>query len=117
MLFSNSDDMVITGNNPQIEKKDTQKVESAALLVDVYEVIYISVDHALMSQILLNLTNLSSSHGVCLPKYAFLSTKKVTAETKNFYNVRNIHVSIVKTHTFTGMKKLMLKLSCATERI
>ena len=109
--------MVIAGNDPQIDKKDIQKVECTALLVDVYQVICISVDHALMSKILLNLTNLSSSHGVCLPKYAFLSTKKVTAETKNFYNVRNIYVSIVKTHTFTGMKKLMLKLSCATETI
>ena len=84
MLFSNSDDMDITGSNPQLEKKDTQKVESAALLVDVYEVICISVDHALMSQILLNLTNLSSSHGVCLPKYAFLSTKKVTIKIKTY---------------------------------
>ena len=117
MLFSNSDDMVITENNPQIEKKDIQKVECAALLVDVYQVSCTSVDHALMSKIFLNLTNLSSSHGVCLPKYAFLSTKKVTAETKNFYNVRKIYVSIVKTHTFTGMMKLILKLSCATETI
>ena len=65
MLFSNSDDMVITESNPQIEKKDTQKVESAALLVDVYEVICIPADHALMPKILSNLAKLSSSHGVC----------------------------------------------------